>query len=618
MVKSIKKDIARVVVGLPVEGPFDYRVPPALLKSLAKGKRVLVPFGPRTLLGYVVDIASKSPYKVLKSVDVILDETPVIDEPLLKLSRWLSRYYGCSRGEAIEIMLPQRLRKGKLTTQLARDGEKIHPEKEIPQRLLLQSPDDESVWPFLAEKIEQGLKNSQGIIILVPEFSMIELLRERLLKDLQHPFIIFDKKLSPKEELKKWGEAKEGKVRIVIGTRSVVFVPLWAGLIVVFQEDHAAYKQEQSPFYRVRDVVLERSALEHCDVIFVNATPSLELWNQVLLKKIKLVSFKNPASLEKMIVDTSAYRYRKDALLSYPLRARIQKTLEAKGKTILFMNRKGFNTLTRCGKCGFTLACERCDTNLTYLFQQKKMICRYCRQTAEPPSVCPQCHGAYLRFSGIGLEKLESEVARQFPQARLARYEQDNKDLPADYDILLATKSILRFKGRLCVDFLGVIQIDSEFHRPDFRASEKTFSLLTDLSGMAKKSMIIQTRHPDNYALKAFYKNDVKGFYREELRLRKDLTFPPYQHLVSLLMRGTLVNRVAASAEQLFESLQSQKTKGLEIFEPQPDAVAKMRGKYRFQILLKGKSIDELTRTVKKSIKSFKRSGIAISMNVDP
>jgi primosomal protein N' (replication factor Y) len=364
-----------------------------------------------------------------------------------------------------------------------------------------------------------------------------------------------------------------------------------------------------------------RSRIENSDVIFMSAAPSAELRYLAQKKKVRMLPAGPPSTppVQVQIVDMANYKPGRGFLLSVPLRNSIDKNLKERGKTILFMNRKGFSTRTQCSQCGYEIRCERCDVNLIYLYSKRKMVCRLCGQTKEQPKVCPQCKSSYLKSTGMGVEKLESEVSRIFPQARVEHYDSDVKVMPQSFDILIATQAVLREKERLAVPLLGIINIDPELNRSDFRAAQKTFSLLVHLKQMTTGKFIIQTRIPDNYCLKTFRKEDAAAFYREELRFRKETELPPYRHLVAIGLRGAKEDEVFAEASLLCEALEKNLPKDMELADPHADLIPKMRDKYRFTIILKGKAVKKILTLLKKTLSGFKRKrNIIVTVNVDP
>lgn len=634
-------NIAQVVVGLPVEGPFDYAIGRDLQRSIAVGCRVRISFNRRNRLGFVVGLKQKSPFKNLKSILSIPDGAPILDDTALKFTKTFSAYYGCSWGEAIETYLPRALRKGRttVTESLGDAGAASGPEIPTfalcaqsglrPSKtsvgvkdpfLLIHDKSGNQSWSFLLHEMQATIKDKRSVIVLIPEASFLEAVLSKLKEPLASSWIVLDKALAPQKELEQWLMIKKSKAVVVVGTRSAVFAPVGdAGLIVILAEEHRAYKQQQSPHYHAREAALMRSGLEHSRVILVSSTPSAEAWEMAQKTGWQKITLEADRLAALQTVDMTNYNPRRSSLLSFPLQSNIQKILENKGKIVLLMNRLGFTTRTRCPQCGFQLKCERCDVNLIYLYAKKKMVCRLCSYQTVLPKMCPHCAGSYLRSTGTGIEKFESEVARLYPQASVTRYERESAFLSDKADIIIATQAILKELGPLAADLIAFIQFDMELHRLDFRSAHKAFALLVHLRQLAREKLLIQTRLPDNYALKAAQKMDFDYFYRQELKHRRELNFPPYRHLVAVALRAAQEDVVFEQSQTLYERLSQGGLKTIEISDPHPDMIPKLRGKYRYTILLKGRSVKAILTFVKSVLKDFKRKrNTIITIDVDP
>lgn len=614
--------IAQVVVGLPLEGPFDYIVSESCQERIGVGRRVSIPFANKKRIGFIIGLKSKSQYRKakLKSIFSVIDSQPLLSRNMLALTQKVARYYGCSWGEAIETSLPRTLRSTK-GIELSVPGSQDQDKSGLEETVLLHDLEKQKSWNFLFDQIKQTLALGKSVIFLVPEVVLIDKIRTCLKSQYPEEIAIIDKQLSSSKELLSWKAAKEGRVKLVVGTRSAIFTPVdKLGLIIVYDEENPAYKQDQTPFYNGRDVALMRAKMDSCRVILVSAMPSPEIWWQASKKRIKKIQCEPARMADLQVIDLANYKMRKQTIIATPLRNRIQKCIENRGKTILFLNRKGFSTLTRCHHCQYTLRCPRCETNLVYLYEKRKMVCSQCNYKIAAPDVCPQCKSSYLRSSGIGTEKLESELAREFPQCRICRYDKEIPKAPEDFDILITTQAILREYGRMFVDLIGVIQIDSQLNRADFRAAYRVFSLLAHLRQMALEKVLVQTRFQDNYCIAAAQKMDIKNFYSKEIKFRRELDLPPFRHLVSVIIRGPKESVAFEQANILYKQMQTAKIKeSFDILEPQEDIIPKLRGKYRFIILMKGKTTESMISFIRNSIKASKRkSGAVISVNVDP
>jgi len=615
-----KPKIAKIVVGLPVDGPFDYAIGKDLQNRIAVGQRVRVSFNRRDRVGFVAGVGQRSTFKRLNPVLSLLDAAPALDSRALELAKTFSAYYGCSLGEAIEAYLPAALRRDKLSLSSppvpVSTKEKNAGEKEM---ILVHDQTRYKRWPFIVEYIQKIIDAGQSTIVLVPEASFIQETMTVLTKAFACPIVAFEKKLAPKKELAQWEQIKRGDVSIVVGTRSAVFAPLPnLGLIVIDEEENNSYKQEQTPHYHVHEVAQMRSAIDHCHVMFVSSAPSAEIWKEAKRNKWKKIVFEADQCGKVQVIDMTNYNPRKTSILSFPLQNAMQKTLEDGGKIVLFMNRRGFSTRTHCQQCGFIVKCERCNVNLSYLYSKKTMVCRHCNFKRELPKICPQCEGSYLRSTGTGIEKLESETARLYPDARIHRYESESKVFPKSADIIITTQAVFRQHGTWKVPLVAMLNFDAQMHHFDFRSGQKAFSLLVHLRQLASEKLLVQTRMADNYCIKAVKQMNFEKFYREELRSRKELGLPPYKHLVALGLRGRQEDAVFDQSKLLFDRLKEKNSKGIEVSDPHPDVNPKLRDKYRFTILLKGGSVKSILALVKSVLKGFRKGKVIITVNVDP
>ncbi len=620
--------IAQVVVGLPIEGPFDYSVDEKMSPVIAEGMRVYVPFHHRKVVGYVVGFIKKSAFANLKPVLSCLENTPTLDPNALRFTKRFADYYGCAWGEAIETILPAALHRRKILewpTEPKFDSTKekvLKPSGSKPENrlILCQDKGTEKRWALIAARINETLARGEGVIILVPEKHMIEKVRGVLQKQCVEPFVVMDKALSSAKILEAWQKIRQGFSRVVIGTRSTVFAPVRRlGLMVVYDEDSSAYKQEQSPFYHVRDVALFRSEIEGNKVLFVSSVPSTELWWMMREREGESFVFEPDQLANLQFLDLSNYKSRRRATISYPLSTLIEQTLAQGGKVALFLNRIGFSTVSRCEKCQETVKCPRCEVNVAYLYAKKKLVCHLCNALYDLPSECPKCHTAYLRYWGVGIEKMQSELARIFPQARVARFDRETKSLPARTDIVIGTQAVLKVLEQFQPTLAAVLDVDTELGRVDFRAPQRVFSLLIHLRQLAKEKVVVQTFDPGHYCLQCAAQMDFEKFYREESHFRKEAELPPFSHLVAVGLRGPKKEMVFNQAKEIYEKLQAGKPDGSEVLDPQPDIVAKLRDKYRFTIMLKGQSLPTLLENLKAVVKSSKRKqGVILTINVDP
>ena len=604
---------AKVVLGVPVEGPFDYIIPQGLENSAAPGMRVWVMFGFRKMSGVITAVTAKTNIKKLKSILQIIDEAPVLSKNMLSLTKRLSEYYCCSWGQAIETALPESLRKGKkLSVLKVLEPQESQDKQEV---ILFQALDIQKRWDFYLLKIKQVIDSNRTVIMLLPDKEMFLGAKKIIESELNiQPGLL--SRNAPKE-LETWQKIASGECKIVIGTRSAVFAPLNnLGLIIIEEEENPVYKQDQVPHYNAREVALIRVKLEQARLILGSRLPSLESYYLAKENKFQYILDPNTNFPKVQFVNTE-FMPRKLILTKY-LEDAISSTLDNKGKALLFLNRKGFATSAYCHNCSKILSCPRCDINLIFNFKPDVLSCPYCNFRMELPKICPTCNSGYIKFQGSGTQKIESELARIFPQARIKLLDSQEDAEIKDFDILVSTSAVLK-KSSYSFNLIGVLGIDNSLSRVDLRATEKVFSLLIGLAALSKERMIIQTRLASRSIFKALVKFDTGLFYEDELSYRKQLLFPPYKHFATVKLRGKDNNKVSESADKLFENLKSlSNDNNIEVVSLNPAQQARLRGNYYWQILLKGNSPQKLSKFLKNNLKNLSRSGIIVTVDVDP
>jgi primosomal protein N' (replication factor Y) len=411
---------------------------------------------------------------------------------------------------------------------------------------------------------------------------------------------------------------------VAAGTRSVVFAPLKnLGLIIVDSESAYAYKQNQSPHYNAREAALIRGKLEGAKVILGAVMPSLEAFYPAGKPEAGRPYLKpKPAQPEIKVIDMNrafSLKGHKGMPLSRFLEDAVFNALIAKEKVLLLLNRKGFATIASCHNCGKVLKCPRCSVNLAYHFHEGTLSCRHCNFKTAPPKTCDSCHAGYIKYSGAGTEKIESELSRIFPQARILRWEQKSQAAIEDADIFISTSAIAGH-AEYRFDVVCVLAIDNSLNHADFRAAEKSFILLGEALALTKKKFIIQTRLVNHHLFKALENNDPGIFYDTELKERKQLGLPPYTHLALIKTRGRSESRVREAAENLFAGFKGVSTnKKVGVLSLNPGEPAKLRGNFYWQILIRAGSAQAITKFLKKNLKKFRRpSGIIVTVDVDP
>ncbi|MDD2680443.1 MAG: primosomal protein N' [Candidatus Omnitrophica bacterium] len=614
---------AKIAVGLPVSGTFDYLVPEAMARTIKPGARVWVNFGNRRIIGYVVALAKKSQVKNLKPVLELIDKHPLLDRKLILLTRKIADYYCCSWGEAIATAIPEALRKGK-------KGDvsifpELHPGKIETSPLFVEvihDLDGRARWDTYLSEIRTCLKNKSSVIILLPDIPDALKARARLNEQLGVKAHLLYRKQP--EELEEWLKLSSPEAKVIVGTRSAVFAPLTnLGLLIIDEEENFAYKQDQVPHYHAREAGIMRAKLEGFKLILGSRAPSLESFYLSRAKGARYTLIPRKKEYPEIkIIDTRhlAFAERKSkAILSKLLEEALYSVLNEKGKSLLFLNRKGFATSAACHNCGKTLKCPRCNLSLVYHFKEDILSCHYCNFKLPPPKICPQCNAGYIKFSGTGTEKIESELSRIFPQARIKIL--DNKDFNlGDTDIAIAGSGVIK-QTELDFDLIAVLGIDNALNHVDFRAAEKAFGLLAGLLALTHKKFFIQTSFPAHHCFQALLKKEVNFFYAEELKQRRQLAFPPYKHLAAVKLRGKKEDKVEETALLLFNRLTEErqgKNKNIEVVSVNPSNPPKLRGNFYWQVLLRSKNALTLSVFLKNNLKGFRHSGIIVTVDIDP
>lgn len=599
--------IAHIVFDLPLEGPFDYAIPSELEADIAIGKRVSVALGHASSIGYVAGLADTSVIKNLKPIRAVLDVSPVIDGPLQQLAGRMAAVYGCSLGQAIGLMVPRLLRAGR---RMEKVWSPIVRNLSFPNAIKIFGGD--SSW---IDSVHKTLDQKRTVIVLAPDVFAMDRLRPLLQTALGGVSMLFHQPRTPKEELDQWTRTRSGEFRIIVGTRSAVFSPLPdMGLIVMTDEGDPSYREEQTPFYEARDVALMRAQIEGAQVAVTGPTPSVEVWHALGLG----IPAAAASGAEIQIVDLSNYKYIEKGMISLVLRSRLEEALNAKAQSVLVLNRRGLYAVTRCVECALVLSCPRCSSAMTFSRAGKQYVCLHCPSVMPPDTPCPKCQKPNWRSFGMGVEKIQSELNVLFPRAKVVTFERGDALLP-DGDILIATQAVLRFKDRLKPRLAALVDMDSELNRLDMRSSCRAWGLAVHLRAMAQKTLVVQTRNSTHHVLKALAADDARIFYDEEMRLRKELGFSPFAHWAAVTVRARQERSAMNFARDVYNALVAVSGQGMQILEPGPGVPAKMRGQYRFRVLVQGPRAEEITGVIKGALAKVKRSSRSIvTVEVDP
>lgn len=470
------------------------------------------------------------------------------------------------------------------------------------------------------QTISHTLETGRTALVLTPEIALTPQLIRRFRSRFSCGIAVLHSGLTPGERYDEWRRIRRGEAEIVIGARSAIFAPLEnLGIIVVDEEHEASYKQSEGLAYNARDLALVRGKLEGTVVVLGSATPLITTYHAAMHGRLRYLSLpervRNLPLPEARIIDTRNLR---DSSCAPELVAALGENLERKGQSLLFLNRRGFATFLLCRDCGHVFRCPNCAVTLTHHKSKQRHYCHYCDFSLPSPTVCPGCGGGNIALFGRGTERVEEEIRELFPTARIARMDSDTTSRKGSHagilkrledgriDILIGTQMIAKGHDYPGVTLVGVASADATLNLPDFRSAERTFQLISQVTGRAGRGdtpgrVLIQGADPAHYALVRAAAHDYESFYRDELEFRREAGYPPFSNLALICLSGTAEKTVEKEAEEaavLVRKLRGNLKSRLEILGPAPAPLAKIRGRFRWQILLKGKGRTELRKVL--------------------
>ncbi|NLM17763.1 MAG: primosomal protein N' [Candidatus Riflebacteria bacterium] len=622
--------------------------------------------------------AHKTQKTLLLSPDVVIEETKLtpkekaVIEALFKMSVAPTKTVLAKAADTSFGPINQLIKKGILTETLEQIVREVGTEEyydapaELPPELTdeqkatlekIQEAYDCDMQPVLIRGVTccgkteiylrwvaEVLAEGRSAIVLVPEISltpqMMKRFRDRFGKDVA----IMHSKLSQGERFDQWELIRQGKRRVVVGARSAVFAPaVNLGTIILDEEGEPSFKQADSPRYNARDVALERCRLESAQLVMGSATPTIDAYAMALNGDFVLCEMNNRVSSRKMpeveIVDMRHELSAKNnrSMFSGALREAMQKTLKEKKQAILFLNRRGYSSFVFCRECGDPLKCDRCNVSLVYHSGNKILRCHYCGLFKENLSICPSCGSNKIKYFGTGTQRVEQEAARYFPGAKIARLDSDTTKLKGSLerilddfgkgkaDILIGTQMVAKGLDFPNVTLVGVLAADSLLRVPDFRASERNFSLLAQVSGRAGRGdapgrVILQTYSPEHPSVTHAATEDYAAFYDYEINARREANFPPFCNLAAITVSAEKNENAKEAAFSLVSELTLiPAAKSCEIFGPVPAAIERINNRYRWQIMIKEIDLALLTSSLAEALKNTKRKGSAkIDIDINP
>lgn len=482
-------------------------------------------------------------------------------------------------------------------------------------------------------------------LILVPEIALTPQMIERFKGRFGKDVAVFHSRLSDGERYDEWYRVKNDQVKVVIGARSAIFLPFNdLGLIVVDEEHESSYKSDMNPKYNTIEVCEYLSFLKNCKVVLGSATPSVVSFYKALKGNYELIELKkrvNNGELPNVsIVDMrEELKSNNKTMFSRDLYLKIKDRLEKKEQIILFLNRRGFSSFVSCRSCGFVFKCNNCDISMTY-HNNGYLVCHYCGNTEKMPKLCPKCGSNYVKHFGVGTEKLEEAVHHYFKEAKVLRMDVDttrkknsheeiyNSFKSKEADILIGTQMIAKGLDFPDVTLVGVMAADMSLNLPDYKSSEKTFQLITQVSGRAgrgdkKGDVIIQSYSPKHYALTCARDNNYEEFFKREINVRKLMAYPPFDDLflINLSAKGEIKVKIFAKKLEMYLRNILKEYDNIFIYEACPCSISKIKNVYRWQILIKGKLDLEVCSKIKKGVYELSKdvyNEIKIGLDINP
>jgi primosomal protein N' (replication factor Y) len=495
------------------------------------------------------------------------------------------------------------------------------------------------------QSIQRVLQDGKEAIVLVPEISLTPQMVNRFKGRFGDQVAVMHSGLSAGEKYDEWRKIQRKEVKVVVGARSAIFAPFEnLGIVIIDEEHETSYKQEENPRYHARDVAIERAGKYKCPVVLGSATPSLESFARAHKGVYQLLSLPkrmNNQSLPSVeIVDMrEELREGNRSMFSRVLLDKIKDRLEKKEQIVLFLNKRGHSSFVMCRDCGYVINCPHCDISLTYHRFNQQMKCHYCGYEASVPNTCPECESEHIRYFGTGTQKVEEELAKVLPEAKVIRMDVDTTSRKGSHeklldqfqeghaDILLGTQMIAKGLDFPNITLVGVLSADTMLHLPDFRSSEKTFQLLTQVSGRAGRhelegEVIIQTYTPEHYSVELAGEQDYDKFYEREMMVRKIHRYPPFYYISLVTVSHEELMKAVSITEKITQYIQSRLSAESIVLGPVASPIPRINNRYRYQCLIKYKREPELGQALKKVLDNYQHEiaagGLAISVDLNP
>ncbi|HFP6580229.1 TPA: primosomal protein N' [Enterococcus faecalis] len=534
----------------------------------------------------------------------------------------------------------------------------LNAEQQVAVETILQSVQEQQSQTYLLEGITgsgktevylqviaEVLNQGKTAIMLVPEISLTPQMVQRFKSRFGEHVAVMHSGLSQGEKYDEWRKIERGEAEVVVGARSAIFAPIEnIGVIIIDEEHEASYKQEETPRYHARDLAIWRSEYHHCPVVLGSATPSLESRARAqknVYQRLRLTQRANQAATLPTI-DVVDMRQEVEngnvSSFSMSLQEKLQERLEKNEQSVLLLNRRGYSSFVMCRDCGYVLPCPNCDISLTLHMDSKTMKCHYCGHEERIPYRCPNCGQDKIRYYGTGTQKVEEELQTLLPDSRILRMDVDTTRRKGAHekilrtfgegqaDILLGTQMIAKGLDFPNVTLVGVLNADTALNLPDFRSSERTFQLLTQVSGRAGRAekpgeVIIQSFNPEHYAIQLAKAQDYEDFYTKEMYIRHRGNYPPYYFTVQITASHPEENEAAKQMFQIATKLKQGLSPQAILLGPTPNAIMRVNNRYFYQVIIKYKQEPMLQPLLKEILTDTQRAtarGLKLSIDAEP
>lgn len=644
--------VVEVVLPVPLNKTFYYTIPEKLQDKELKYRRVSVPFGNRTLDGYVINIIQD--YKQeenikLKDINDIVDNVEIVTDEIAEMSKWLAETYLCSIGEALATIVPIALKVPKRDLKIKKSKIKIsNPnfdmtpyqknaieqiensiKKNINENFLIHGVTGSGKTEVYLKSIQTAIDNNKSAIFLLPEISLTPQFISILNKRFGNIVALWHSAVTTIQKYKIFNAIRNGEIKIVVGARSAIFLPFTnLGLIIIDEEHENTYKQNNKPSYDTKEIALWRAKYNKAVVVFGSATPSIETYYNSKINKYKLLEM--PYRIDNKPLPKIKLLSLKDvkttvSVFSKQMLQAIKRALARREQVIIFLNRRGFSPSIICKTCDTVIQCPDCSVAMVYHKYPEHLECHYCGKQMKFPLKCPKCANLEYKVIGMATQRVEEDLKKIFPHTKIFRLDRDtatSKQIytkvyegikSEQYSILLGTQMVTKGFDFPRVSLVCVVDADTSLYLPDFRSCERTFQLITQVAGRCgradiKGKVLVQTKHIENYALTFAQQYDYKKFYEQEIEFRKDLNYPPFCNIAKITVRNKDNQKSLEFTEKVFKFIQEEindKNYPVQILGPSQSYISKLNGTYRWQIILKGsrKQIKEILEEVSSKLR---------------